>query len=54
MNFSLAQVEQTIKQTMGLGLVGFDAIKHLILRATEKRPAKLDLTIYPYLSTSNV
>ena len=32
-NFSLAQVEQAIKQAMGLGAVGFDAIKHLILRA---------------------
>ena len=53
-NFSMAQVEQAIKQAMGLGAVGFDAIKHLILRAIEQRPAKLDLTFYPYLSNTNV
>lgn len=53
-NFSMAQVEQAIKQAMGLGAVGFDAIKHLILCAIERRPAKLDLTFYPYLSNTNV
>ena len=53
-NFSLAQVEQAIKQAMGLGAIGYDAIKHLILRAIEQRPAKLDLTSYPYLSNANV
>ena len=53
-NFSMAQVEQAIKQAIGLGAVGFDAIKHLILRAIEQRPAKLDLTFYPYLSNTNV
>jgi hypothetical protein len=46
-NFSQAQVEQAIKQAMGLGTIGFDAIKHLILCAIERRPAKLDLTSIP-------
>ena len=50
----MAQVEQAIKQAMGLCAVGFDAIKHLILCAIERRPAKLDLTFYPYLSNTNV
>jgi len=35
-NFSQVQVEQAIKQAVGLGVVGFDAIKHLILCAAER------------------
>ena len=53
-NFSMAQVEHAIKQAMGLGASGFDAIKHLILCAIERRPAKLDLTLYPYLPSASV
>lgn len=53
-NFSMAQVEHAIKQVMGLGASGFDAIKHLILCALERRPAKLDLTLYPYLPSASV
>ena len=53
-NFSQAQVEQAIKQAMGFGTIGFDAIKHLILCAIERRPAKLDLTLYPYLPRASV
>src|SRR5680860_394534 len=53
-NFSMAQVEHAIKQAMGLGAVGFDAIKHLILCATEQRPAKLGLMLYPYLPNASV
>ena len=53
-NFSMAQVEAAIKQAFGLGTLGFDAIKHLILCAIERRPIKLDLSLYPYLPTANV
>lgn len=53
-NFSLAQVEQAIKQAVELGTIGFDAIKHLILCAIERLPAKLDLTLYPYLPRASV
>jgi hypothetical protein len=53
-NFSTTQVEQAIKQAMGFGTIGFDAIKHLILCAIERRPAKLDLTLYPYLPRASV
>jgi len=35
---------------MVLPPVAFDAIKHLILCAIERRPAKLDLTVYPYFT----
>ncbi len=50
----MAQVEHAIKQAMGLGASGFDAIKHLILCALERRPAKLDLTLYPYLPSASI
>lgn len=53
-NFSQVQVEQAIMQAMGLGVASFDAIKHLILCAIEQRPAKLDLTLYPYLPSASV
>ncbi|MFI4941449.1 MAG: IS21 family transposase, partial [Burkholderiales bacterium] len=45
--FTINEVERAIKQAIGLGVIGFDAIKHLILCAIEQRPPKLDLTLYP-------
>lgn len=53
-NFSQTQIEHAIKQAIDLGSIGFDAIKHLILCAIERRPAKLNLTCYPYLPNANV
>lgn len=52
--FTLDQVQRGIRQAMGLGVVGFDAIKHLILCDLEQRPPKLDLTLYPYLPSACV
>ena len=31
------------------GAIGFDAVKHLVLCRIERRPPRLDLTVYPYL-----
>ena len=31
------------------GAIGFDAIKHLVLCRIERRPPRLDMTVYPYL-----
>lgn len=53
-HFSMADVEQAVKQAIDLGVIGFDAVKHLILCAIKRRPAKLDLTLYPYLPSANV
>jgi len=50
----MGQVEHGIKQAFHLGLISFDAIKHLVLCAIERRPAKLDLTLYPYLPSATV
>jgi hypothetical protein len=38
-----------IKEAMARGAIGFDAVKHLVLCRIERRPPRLDLTIYPYL-----
>jgi transposase len=53
-SFSIDQVELAIGQAHGLGVVSFDAIKHLLLCAIEQRPPKLDLTLYPYLPSADV
>ena len=34
---------------IGCGAIGFDAVKHLVLCRIERRPPRLDLTVYPYL-----
>ena len=36
------------------GAIGFDAVKHLVLCRIERRPPRLDLTVYPYLPRAKV
>ena len=36
------------------GAIGFDAVKHLVLCRIERRPARLDMTVYPYLPRASV
>ncbi|MGV0821238.1 IS21 family transposase, partial [Martelella sp. AMO21009] len=43
-----------VKQAIHLGAIGFDAVKHLILCRVERRPPRLDLSIYPYLPRATV
>lgn len=42
------------RDALRLGAIGFDAVKHLVLRRIDARPAKLDLDLYPYLPKANV
>lgn len=39
---------------MARGGIGFDAVKHLVLCRIERRPPRLDLTVYPYLPRATV
>ena len=39
---------------MARGAIGFDAVKHLVLCRIERRPPRLDLTVYPYLPRATV
>ena len=43
-----------VKDALNLGAIGYDAIRHLLLCRIERRPARLDLTLYPYLPKANV
>jgi len=53
-SFELADLHVAVKQALQLGAIGFDAVKHLILCRVERRPPRLDLSIYPYLPRATV
>ena len=52
--FSQQEVRQGVKDALGLGTIGFDAVKHLLLCRIESRPPRLDLVDYPYLPQARV
>ena len=52
--FRRDEVVAGIKQAMARGAIGFDAVKHLVLCRIERRPPRLDLTVYPYLPRATV
>ncbi len=43
-----------VREAMTRGVIGFDAVKHLVLCRIERRPPRLDLKIYPYLPQATV
>ena len=45
----MEDVHAAVREALRLGALGFDAVKHLVLCRIERRPPKLDLTVYPYL-----
>jgi transposase len=47
--FRLEDVHAGVRAAIRLGAIGYDAVKHLVLCRIERRPPKLDLTLYPYL-----
>ena len=53
-DFHQHQVEQAVAEALRLGAISFDAVKMLLLARLENRPARLDLTFYPYLPTATV
>ena len=53
-SFDMADLHAAVKQAIHLGAIGFDAVKHLILCRVERRPPRLDLSIYPYLPRATV
>ena len=48
-DFPERQVTAAVQEAVARRLVGFDAVKHLLLARIERRPAHLDLTRYPHL-----
>ena len=47
--FSQQEVAAAVRDTIRLGALSFDAVKHLLLCRLEGRPPRLDLELYPYL-----
>jgi hypothetical protein len=43
-----------VREAIVRGAIGFDAVKHLVLCRIERRPPRLDLTVYPYLPRAQV
>jgi transposase len=53
-SFRRDHVAAGIRDAMARGTIGFDAVKHLVLCRIERRPPRLDLTVYPYLPRASV
>ena len=52
--FKIDDVAAGVRDAIARGAVGFDAVKHLVLCRIERRPPRLDMTIYPYLPRATV
>jgi hypothetical protein len=52
--FQFDDVTAGVRDAIERGVIGFDAVKHLLLCRLERQPAKLDMTVYPYLPRTNV
>lgn len=52
--FRLEDVLAGVKEALARAVIGFDAVKHLVLCRIERRPPRLDLTVYPYLPRATV
>ncbi|MBM3579098.1 MAG: IS21 family transposase [Alphaproteobacteria bacterium] len=52
--FDIQDVTVAVADAISRGALSFDAIKHLVLCRIERRPPRLDLTIYPYLPRATV
>ena len=52
--FRSEDVAAGVGDAIARGAIGFDAVKHLVLCRIERRPPRLDMTIYPYLPKANV
>src|SRR6476660_9514269 len=47
--FRIEDVMAAVGDAIARGAIGFDAIKHLVLCRIERRPPRLNMTVYPYL-----
>ena len=52
--FRIDDVAAAVRDAIARGAIGFDAVKHLVLCRIERRPPRLDMTIYPYLPKATV
>ena len=47
-HFSPGEVHAAVRDSLRLGALSFDAVKHLVLCRLEGRPPRLDLELYPF------
>jgi hypothetical protein len=47
--FEIDDVAAGVCAAIDRGAIGFDAVKQLVLCRIERRPARLNMTVYPYL-----
>ena len=52
--FQIEDVAAGVRDAIDRGVIGFDAVKHLVLCRIERRPTRLDMTVYPYLPSASV
>jgi transposase len=52
--FPFETVTWAVSEALRLQAISFDAVKHLVLCRIERRPARLDLTLYPHLPAAQV
>ena len=52
--FKIEDVTAAVRDAIARGAIGFDAVKHLVLCRIERRPPRLNMTIYPYLPRATV
>jgi len=52
--FSMVEVAAGVRQPLRFPAISFDAVKHLVLCAIERRPPRLDLSHYPHLPMAEV
>jgi hypothetical protein len=52
--FRIDDVSGAVREAIARGVIGFDAVKHLVLCRIERRPPRLDLKIYPHLPHATV
>ena len=52
--FDMEIVHAAIKDALLRRAISFDAIRHLVLCRVDRRPARLDMSIYPFLPRTNI
>jgi transposase len=52
--FEVADVAAAVSDAIARGVIGSDAVKHLVLCRIERRPPRLDMAGYPYLPRATV
>ena len=50
----MEDVAAAVDHAIARGVIGFDAVKHLLLCLIERRPPRLNLLAYPYLPRAEV